>query len=622
MQYDLSQRIDELIAHAYGKVSADADYQEKFANEGLRKAEYVVDDLRYRESKGLVQPERLAYFCVGGADGSEVEYVLSETAISKAVMIEISSEAAAAASNRAASLAQYEKEFVVLQGDATGVLDDALDVVDKWRESRAIDGLVCSAQGVLHELPARSSGFDLPIFLGKIFRNPDWRVCAFYSREPSRPMDWPQNVRIRIPGLPANQLVRFARYVGDRLRMPGMPHALASGWVDLPSPLAVETLHKLIREGSIRRIGYELEEQLTGFNPMDIKQHLQSLVDGMHVTVDYVTTSGFKAALREYRVEYIGHDSEPLPLPKTHSEIIGFMCTGTIEAQPTPGVAPPPISRADISFKNPFGPKVSDTKIIEWLSQFEPDERPLIARLLDGFVYLSFDRVRSMAVELHSILREHLGEALDRAWFVPIGGVARSGALVAYLLRSLNQIPDERFLPYQLVRDRVNNDDPVVLLDDLLASGHQAVHEWSSLRTAGEIPATSRAYFATLVSCDAGRTFVEERTELETVCAMRLTRSQEPLSSDSALFPDMAERNRLRGVLEKYGRALVPRGPLGYGGSGLLLAFEHSTPDNSLPIFWATTNRWKPLLTKGSRSRIDISYQATESDETGTAADA
>jgi hypothetical protein len=454
----------------------------------------------------------------------------------------------------------------------------------------------------LHGAP----GLIFPCFLAKSFEIQTGKCVAFYSREPSVPKGWPQNVRIRIPGLPANQLVRFARYVSDRLRMPGKPQALASGWVDIPSLLAVETLHKLIQEGSIRRIGYELEEQLTGFDPMAVKEHLQSLVDGMHVTVDHVTTSGFKSALREYRVEYVGHDSESLPVPETHSEVIGFMCMGPTQAQPIPGlgVARSPATRAEVSFKNPFGSKVSDAEIIEWLPLFEPDERPLVARLLDGFVYLSFDRARSMAVELYGVLSAQLGDAFDRAWFVPMGGVARSGAFVAYLFRSLNGIPEKRFLPYQLLRDRVGDGDPVVLLDDLLASGHQAVHEWSSLGTEGRIPANSPFYLATLVSCDAGRTFVEERTVLETVCALRLTRSQEPLSSESSLFPGMAERDRVRILLEKYGRALAPRGPLGYGGTGLLLAFEHSTPDNSLPIFWANTNHWKPLLSKGSPPRM------------------
>ena len=90
------------------------------------------------------------------------------------------------------------------------------------------------------------------------------------------------------------------------------------------SPLAIETLHKLIRMGSIRRIGYELEEQLTSFNPMAVKRHLQSYIPYMEVEVDYITSLGFKDALREYAIEYVGHNSDCLPVPKTHSEIIGF----------------------------------------------------------------------------------------------------------------------------------------------------------------------------------------------------------------------------------------------------------------------------------------------------------
>jgi len=80
MEHDLRERIGDLIANAYIEDGVDADYQSSFADEGNRKAEYVVDDLRYRESQGLVRPKDLAYLCIGGADGSEVEYVLTETA--------------------------------------------------------------------------------------------------------------------------------------------------------------------------------------------------------------------------------------------------------------------------------------------------------------------------------------------------------------------------------------------------------------------------------------------------------------------------------------------------------------------------------------------------------------
>lgn len=176
---------------------------------------------------------------------------------------------------------------------------------------------------------------------------------------------------------------------------------------------------------------------------------------------------------------------------------------------------------------------------------------------------------------------------------------------MAYLYRSSNRIPCERFLSYDQVGSHVRAGDTLVMLDDLLASGHQALFEWELIRKASGLPQDRHMLIATIVSCEAGRTFIEERTELETLSALHLDRTNEPLAWNSALFPDVAERDRLRKIIEKYGSVLAPKAPLGYSGSGLLVAFEHSTPDNSLPIFWAKTSGWRPLLIKGSPARID-----------------
>lgn len=626
MKRDLSNRIDAFLANAYVEDAADPEYQESFAGEGSRKAQYIVDDLRLRESEGQLRPIRLAYFCVGGADGSEVEHVLSGTGIPKAVMIEISSDGVAAARERSQRLASNGKEFVVVQGDATAALDEALAVAESWCAAGSIDGLVCSAQGVLHELPTRSPGFDLPVFLGKIFRYPGWRTCAFYSREPCRPAEWPECVRVRIPGLPAADFVRMARYVRDRLRMKGNPEALASGWVDLPAQLAIETLHKLIRGGSIRRIDYELGEQLTGFDPTAVKNHLQTLVDGMHVTIDHVTTPGFRMALRDYEVEYVGHDSESLPVPKTHSEIIGFMCTAGVGYPETASFAQRADSNlapADSTFRNPFAPDINDAEIREWLQQFEPDERPIICRLLEGFRYIRFEQIKALATALHEAVTLELDDAIDRAWFVPLGGLAKSGGLVAYVYRAQNGLPAERFLSPDQVAEVVLPRDPVVLLDDLLASGHQALYEWDRMTGLGSVPVGSRGVIATLVSFEAGREWVEDRSELRSVSALRFDRSQEPLSSDSELFPQLEDRDRLREILEKYAGALGTRTPFGYAGSGLVFAFDYAIPDNSCPIFWAAGPHWRPIITRRTPARLGYGQRDEASaSERGARADA
>src|SRR5688572_20773431 len=90
LRLDLYARIDELLNAAYREAKLDSEYQEDFAEEGHRKASYIVNNLRYRETKGELITSDLGYLCVGGADGSEVMEVLTGTAIAYAVLVEIS----------------------------------------------------------------------------------------------------------------------------------------------------------------------------------------------------------------------------------------------------------------------------------------------------------------------------------------------------------------------------------------------------------------------------------------------------------------------------------------------------------------------------------------------------
>jgi hypothetical protein len=610
LKRDLKKTIDELLNSAYQQGEADTDYHESFAVEGGRKAQYIIDDLRYREARGQLRTNEMGYLCIGGADGSEVEQVLTDTGIAKAVMIEYGDVAVHWAAPRIERLATRGKQFVVLHGDATARLDTALQTLEAWCTSGEISGLVCSAQAVLHELPTRSPGFDLPIFLGKLFRHPDWQTCAFYSREPCTPAGWPQHVRIRVAHLNGADLARAAQYVRDRLRMVGIPEVLASDWVGLPAMLAVETLHKLIRGSSIRRIGYELGEQLTGFDPLAVKDHLEHYLEEMRVTVDQVTTSGFKKALEDYDVQYVGHNSECLPVPKTHSEIIGIVPLPPQEAPPESDQEPPPQVRdgtpeaADsVAFSNPFGDDVSDAEIRKWLDQFERADRPTIARLLGRFTYIDLSRVRTLSVALHREVQARLGAAVSDSVFVPMGGAAKSGGLIAYFYRRENGLPAERFVDYSsLLRQGGPKAGAVVLLDDLLASGHQAAAEWQKLTHC--VPVGSRILLATLVACEAGERYIEERTDLAVCSALRLTRADEPLDPASNVFATEQERTQAAQILSKYGKRLAPSAPLGYAGSGLLLGFAHGTPDNSLPIFWSRAGAWVPLLAAGGSKRI------------------
>jgi hypothetical protein len=611
VKHDLQARIDGLFREAYQEGELDDEYQATFAEEGYRKAQYIIDDLHYREARGQLSTNDLGYLCIGGADGSEVKQVLTGTDISLAVMIEISDRAVQRAAVIATELAEKRKTLVVLQGDVTARLDDGLKVLEDCCATGKISGLVCSAQGVLHELPRRSPGYDLATFLGKLFRGSGWKTGLFYSREPCTPTGWPNEVRLRIPTLEAKQLARAAEYVRDRLGMSGRPEVLASNWVQLPAMLAIETLHKLIRGGSIKRIGYELGEQLTGFDALAVKRHLQSYIENMRVDVEQITTIGFKEALQEYEVEYVGHGSECLPVPRTHSEIVGFFTVDDRSSIPSaePELifeppAEPPTAITQTAFTNPFRGDVSDERIANWLVQFEPDEQPLIAKLLERFTYISLEQLRPLARDLHSRVREILLEIGSDTWFVPLGGIAKSGGLISYFYRVANQIPATQFTDYAGLASQQNLEDKtLVLLDDLLGTGHQAVHEYNLLKELSDIPASCKIILATLVGGETGIRYITERTDLTPCSAIQVTRYDDPLDPAFDLF-DVDDLSRVRTILRKYGERLAPGSPFGYAGSALLVAFAHSTPDNTLPIFWSNKDGWLPLLQRGGSSRI------------------
>lgn len=610
MAEDLEPIVALLFKNAYGKVRGEEEYHQSFADEGVRKAQYIVDDLVEREYAGQLVTSELGYLSIGGSDGSELFHVMTSTNLSRGVLLEIGDDAVARAAATQSDLAARGKELEIIHGDAVARLDDALTVLEDWRDEGVVSGLVCSAQAVLHELPTRSQGFSLPTFLGRLYRDPAWKACLFYSREPSVPAGWPEQVRIRTPYLPNEQLVRAALFVRDRLGMSGEPLALASNWVSLPAPLAVETLQKLCRGSSLRRIEYELGEQLTGFDALEAKQHLESLVEGMKVTVDQITTLGFKKALRSFEVEYVGSQSECLPIPRTHAEIRGVLYrdaeplqrkSRVFDREGTEAVTSPP---GPESFNNPFQGTIGEEEISRWLQQFEPDERSLIARLVGGFTYVSSRRLQDLVRELKELIDERLGPSGADAVFVPMGGPGKSGGFISYVFRVQNRIEAEQFMDLPSLAEQHALPGPIVLLDDLVATGHQAAAEWSRFSEGIPGPPDRRVLLATIVSHEAGRRFVEERSEIEVCSTLELTVRDEPLSPTSSLFEVEAERNQLRRILSKYGQRLAEKHPFGYGGSGLLLAFEHSTPDNTFPIFWSSRAGWQPLLLRSGSGRM------------------
>ena len=250
------------------------------------------------------------------------------------------------------------------------------------------------------------------------------------------------------------------------------------------------------------------------------------------------------------------------------------------------------------TFVNPFDGAVDDEAIASWLKQFEQEERQVIAALLPHFRFYSFARVTKKLTTLHQAIARGLNLDAPSIWYIPVGYVAKSGSLIAYLYRTTNDIPQERFiLATDLAKVVLRKDTAVVFLDDYIGSGHQARQVWDGVLSINpKAPSLCTFVFGALVGTESGIGHVESTTGFKIYVVDQLSEVDMPLGLSSRIFTTDVDRLRAGEILKRYGWKLDPKAPLGYANSQGLLAFFYSTPNNTLPIFWSTESGWRPLL--------------------------
>lgn len=266
---------------------------------------------------------------------------------------------------------------------------------------------------------------------------------------------------------------------------------------------------------------------------------------------------------------------------------------------------------------------------VAWLNNFEQRDRPVAAVLLDHFVFFSSNAVDQMLLSSFRQMRDGLiavkGKAaalpaLARAVFTSVEGedpnVTDSGHLFCRKLRQKAGLPDAQFMPPARALEQARSGRLVIFLDDILGSGSQMKQTWQ--RDYASSAPYSFAELEQVRDCEA-RALVLVATQ-DGMERLRGDVPTLPISAAhtidamdsvhhlprSGLLPAIDDtKGAILSLLARYAdRLQVPpymstQGcrKFGQGELGLLLAFEHSVPDVTLPIFWAEGgHRWTPLL--------------------------
>jgi hypothetical protein len=264
-----------------------------------------------------------------------------------------------------------------------------------------------------------------------------------------------------------------------------------------------------------------------------------------------------------------------------------------------------------------------------WIHNFDEVDRPIAAVLLDHFTFFSAQAVHQLLISSFRVLRgtfatDHAGtrglDGLPRAIFTSVEGespnVTDSGNYFCRMLRQLIGIDEQQFLEPAQALSAVARGGSVVFVDDFLGSGEQFLKTWHRQHLSSSPKSFAEADAAGLVT-PSYLTLVATSSGLErlrrTVPSVRIVKSH-CVGSESGikklpryrLQPDIPDLHaKIDDLLDRYAAKLnlppymttgtYPK--YGFANLGLTLAFDHSTPDSTLPIFWAPAGlAWTPLV--------------------------
>lgn len=269
---------------------------------------------------------------------------------------------------------------------------------------------------------------------------------------------------------------------------------------------------------------------------------------------------------------------------------------------------------------------IQQTRLQSWIANFQtPAERYFAALVLDLLVYRSDDQTVSLLRQLLSRVIPDLARisglstavrmsyqaarlnAIDpKVRVVPVippgASPTKSGPVIArHLKRSLRIC--ERWVIYpDQVEAILPSLDAVIFVDDFLGTGDQFSDFLIDTKLAGYVDTSCFIYGCLAAHRHGVDSLQKAFPKLHIAAVESLDDSHALFHNDSGTFPDGT--NSAENAKSFYYSLLSDRGinisgpnRRGYGHLELAYAFEHSVPDNSLPILWWDGDKsWRPLF--------------------------
>lgn len=216
-------------------------------------------------------------------------------------------------------------------------------------------------------------------------------------------------------------------------------------------------------------------------------------------------------------------------------------------------------------------------RLDRWFTNFDtPEDKRLALKLIESLDYYSpamFSEMLQRRRQTIDRILHRLGSTWEQVVIVQPDGAADSAHSHAYSLTKEWELPQDRVISPSLITTQAR-DSVLIIFNDTHGSGNQFYETlWPNLSEhISNVKAVIIA--AASISAESHRRFRERTPQLFVVPGV---------NAKSVL--DFSGRDLMH--LRELGERIYPGYPLGYGNTGLLVAYHFQCPNNTVPLLWA-----------------------------------
>lgn len=243
-------------------------------------------------------------------------------------------------------------------------------------------------------------------------------------------------------------------------------------------------------------------------------------------------------------------------------------------------------------------------EVMSWILQFEPDHYDLAIRILRNLNYIGPDDLNIALSVAYSKLLRHAKEkgnkiSLENTLYMPIGSDGKSGAMIAYNFRMINDLSSSYFMSeetFEFVKEgKIRN---LVLIDDIIATGDQSGKQLKQMADKARTLGIANVYLVTAFGFRSGIDRLRDTEVADVFSAVEYDDKDTVMNLD-ALFYEGLPHDKRRQYWEAISKYYGGYGYVGQNDNtpiGGLIRFYYNTPNCTLNMIWGSNNGWIPLF--------------------------